>query len=170
MITTPNGQQATANVNRNFVNLKGFRGTGETGFSRNVTGILLGIEPRDGSYEFTTDDGEKIVHSQTWTAYFESGAMFSWPTYVDKETGEVKMWSRFSSDIDLGECVEQRIPIHVWRDERNWVHLEIAKQTTTRQQPQMQQPTQPQQYYPQQYQQQYYQPQMQQPGINPMPF
>lgn len=165
MITTPNGQQATANV-RNFVNLTGFRGTGEAGFSKNVTGVLLGIEERQGTYEFTDANGNKIIHSQTWTAYFEGGAMFSWPTYVDKETGEVKLWSRFSSDIDLGECIANRIPIHVWRDERNWMHLEIAKQAT-RQQPAQQQP-QPQQYYPQQYQQQYY-PQMQ-PGINPMPF
>lgn len=121
-----------------FINLKGFHGSGEVThrYLPEVTGILLGIEPRPGFYEVKDKNGNPIIDPETgepmkrpqsWTAHFADGSMWSWPTYEDKATHQVLPWSRFDSSIDLGECVSHQRVIHVWRDERNFSHLELVE-------------------------------------------
>lgn len=104
------------------------KGTGETGrYVTDVTGILLGIEPRTGTYEVTDrNTGRKVTRPNSWTAHFADGSMFSWPTYAD-EDGRVHMWSRFDESIDLAQCIQQGIAIHLWKDERSFTHLELAE-------------------------------------------
>lgn len=116
----------------NFINLNGFRGSGEVSrYVSDVTGILLGIEPRDGSY--TVNDrrtGKPVSRPNSWTAYIQTpeGVMYwSWPTYIDQATGQVLPWSRFDSSIDLGACVAQRKVIHLSKDENGFCHLELVE-------------------------------------------
>lgn len=113
---------------RSFINLDGFGGTGEVGrYKEEIVGILLGIEPREGTYQVTDRrTGEVITRPNSWTAYFEDGSMWSWPTYVDQETGQVKPWSRFDPSIKLASVVKQRQVIHVWKDNKGFAHLELA--------------------------------------------
>lgn len=105
------------------------KGSGEVGrYKTDVTGVLLGIEPRDGAYDvIDRRTGKPIKRPNSWTAYFEDGSMFAWPTYVDEATHTVKPWSRFSSSIDLQACIENKTVLHVWKDDRQFCHLEIAQ-------------------------------------------
>lgn len=104
-------------------------GTGESGrYVTDVTGVLLGIEPRDGVYQVTDrNTGQVITRPNSWTAHFADGSMFSWPTYVD-DGGVVRMWSRFDSSINLAQVIQQGIVIHLWKDKRNFTHLEVVEQ------------------------------------------
>lgn len=113
---------------RNFIDLNGFTGSGEVGrYKDEIVGILVGIEPRGGTYEVKDRrTGETITRPNSWTAYFENGDMWSWPTYVDETTHQVMPWSRFDPSINLALCVKQRKVIHVWKDDRNFSHLEIV--------------------------------------------
>lgn len=124
-------QQGNVNRQRQFINLNGFTGSGEVGrYKDEVTGILLGIEPRPGTY--TVKDrrtGQMIERPNSWTAYFEDGSMWSWPTYVN-ENGQVMPWSRFDPSINLAACVQQRKVIHVWKDDKSFSHLEVVETTT----------------------------------------
>lgn len=121
----------------NFIDLTGFAGSGEVGrYKPEVTGVLLGIEPRDGFYQVKDRDGNAIIDPETgrpmmrpnsWTAYFEDGSMWSWPTYQDKQTKQVLPWSRFDPSINLKACVQQRKVLHVWKDDKNFSHLELVE-------------------------------------------
>jgi hypothetical protein len=119
---------AAGNV-RNYISAAQLpKGSGEVGrFKTDITGVLLGIEPRGGSYEVTDrKTGELIRRPNSWTAYFSDGSMFAWPTYVDEATRTVKPWSRFDSRIDLAACIENHTVLHLWKDDRQFCHLEIA--------------------------------------------
>jgi len=122
---------AISNGNHQFINLNGFTGSGEVGrYKTDVTGILVGIEPRTGTYQVKDRrTGQMIERPNSWTAYFEDGSMWSWPTYVN-ENGQVMPWSRFDPSIDLNACVQQRKVIHVWKDDRQFSHLEVVETTT----------------------------------------
>lgn len=122
-----------SNTTRNYINLNGFKGSGEVGrYKDEVTGILVGIEPRGGFYEVKDRrTGEIIQRPNSWTAVFEDGSMWSWPTYVDPTTHQVLPWSRFDSSIDLAACVAQRKVIHVWKDDRSFSHLEVIETQVT---------------------------------------
>lgn len=117
---------------RQFINLNGFTGSGEVGrYKDEVTGILVGIEPRPGTYQVKDRrTGQIIERPNSWTAYFEDGSMWSWPTYVDETTHQVMPWSRFDPSINLAACVQQRKVIHVWKDDRQFSHLEVVETTT----------------------------------------
>jgi hypothetical protein len=130
MAISNNGQQFNTNNARNYIDLTGFAGSGEVGrYKDEVTGVLVGIEPRDGFYQVQDrKTGQMIQRPNSWTAHFEDGSMWSWPTYVDEQTNTVRPWSRFDPSINLAACVQQRIVIHVWKDDRNFSHLEIAEQ------------------------------------------
>ena len=124
-----NQQQQYTRNGRNFVPLDQLpQGTGNTGrYVTDVTGILVGIEPRDGSYQVTDRaTGQVITRPNSWTAHFADGSMFSWPTYLG-EDGQVHMWSRFDASINLAACIQQGVPIHIWKDERSFTHLELAQ-------------------------------------------
>ncbi len=103
------------------------KGTGETSlYKTDVTGILVGIEPREGTYSVADrTTGELITRPNSWTAHFADGSRFSWPTYWD-EAGNVQPWSRFDEGIDLEQCMQQGIAIHLWKDKRGFTHLELA--------------------------------------------
>lgn len=103
------------------------KGTGEASlYKKDVTGVLVGIEPRGGTYQVADrSTGEIITRPNSWTAHFADGSRFSWPTYVD-EDGNVQPWSRFDESIDLQQCCEQGIAIHLWKDDRGFTHLELA--------------------------------------------
>lgn len=130
MAISNNGTQYTNTNQHNFINLNGFCGSGEIGrYLDDHTGVLVGIEPRDGFY--TIKDrrtGQMIQRPNSWTAVFEDGNMVSWPTYIDETDGMVKPWSRFDSSINLAECVAQRRVIHLWRDDRQFFHLEVCEE------------------------------------------
>ncbi|MCR4870362.1 MAG: hypothetical protein K5859_03570 [Atopobiaceae bacterium] len=118
------------NTNSDF-NLDAIAGTGEVGFVKEVhNGILQRIQKREGTYKvFDIETGEVIAENpKSAIAYFEGGVKFNWTTYEDKETGEVKLWSRFDQSINLGVCARQRIPLHIWRDSNNHMHLELEEQ------------------------------------------
>lgn len=133
---TNNGQQYTNNDNgnrqRNFINLNGFTGSGEVGrYKDEVVGVLVGIEPREGSYQVKDRrTGQLIERPNSWTAVFEDGSMWSWPTYLD-EQGRVMPWSRFDPSINLAEVVARRQVIHVWKDDKQFSHLEIVDTTVS---------------------------------------
>lgn len=128
------------NYTRQFVPLDELPiGSGETGFKEDIVGVLVGFEKRPGMYEFTDQNGQRVSKPNTWIAHFEGGLMFNWTTFLNEETGAVEMWHRFDPEkINLRACIEQRIPLHVWRDERRRMHLELA-QFQRQAQPQYQQ-------------------------------
>lgn len=130
--TTTVPAQNYQNTGRQFIDLTNLTGTGEVGrYLNEHTGVLVGIEPRGGSYQVKDRrTGEMITRPNSWTAHFADGNMVSWPTYVDQVTGQVKPWSRFDQSINLAACVQQGIAIHVWKDERQFFHLEIAQTQT----------------------------------------
>lgn len=122
-------QQYQSTRQHNFIDLSGFTGSGEVGrYLDDHTGVLVGIEPRPGSY--TIKDrrtGQMIQRPNSWTAVFEDGNMVSWPTYIDEATNTVRPWSRFDSSINLAEVVAQRKVVHLWRDDRQFFHLEVVE-------------------------------------------
>ena len=104
-------------------------GAGETGFKKDVTGILLGIEPRDGYYEFVDSrTGKKMTKPNSYIAHFADGSMFNWPTYLDEETGQVRIWNRFDTKLSLKELIQNEVTIHLWKDDRNFYHLEVVEE------------------------------------------
>lgn len=123
-------QQYQKTTEHSFIDLTQLQGSGEVGrYKDDVVGVLLGIEPRPGTYQVQDrKTGNIITRPNSWTAHFQDGSMFSWPTYLDEQTGQVMPWSRFDQSINLAACVQQGIAIHIWRDERKFVHLEIAEQ------------------------------------------
>ena len=120
------------NSNTQFINLNQLNGSGEVGrYKDEVTGVLVGIEPRGGTYQVTDRrTGQLIERPNSWTAHFEDGSMWSWPTYVN-EQGQVCPWSRFDPSINLAQCVQNKVRIHVWKDDRQFSHLEIAEEQTS---------------------------------------
>ena len=128
-----NINNTTANNAHNFIDLNGLVGSGEVGrYKDDVTGILLGIEPRGGTYQVQDrKTGQVITRPNSWTAHFADGSMWSWPTYVDENTGEIRPWSRFDQSINLAACVQQRLTIHVWKDKNKFCHLEVVEQSNT---------------------------------------
>lgn len=127
---TNNGTQYNNTRQHNFINLQGFAGSGEVGrYKDEVVGVLVGIEPREGTYQVKDRrTGQLIERPNSWTAVFEDGSMWSWPTYVD-EQGRVMPWSRFDPSINLAEVVARRQVIHVWKDDRQFSHLELVDTT-----------------------------------------
>lgn len=126
---------ATGNTyTRNFIPAQFLPvGTGEIGrYKDEVVGILLGIEPREGTY--TVKDrktGAIITRPNSWTAVMEDGSMWSWPTYIDEADGKtIRLWSRFDPSINIAECIQNRRVIHLWKDEQNFCHLELMDTTT----------------------------------------
>lgn len=130
-ISTNGTQYNNNNRQRNFINLNGFAGSGEVGrYKDEVIGVLVGIEPREGTYQVKDRrTGALIERPNSWTAVFEDGSMWSWPTYIDENTGQVMPWSRFDKSINLAACVANRTVIHVWKDDRQFSHLEIVDTT-----------------------------------------
>ena len=126
-------QQYVRQVNNqvSFIDLNSLAGTGEVGrYKDDVTGILVGIEPRGGFYQVKDRrTGQLIERPNSWTAHFADGSMWSWPTYVDETTGQVRPWSRFDPSINLAECVAHQRVIHVWKDDKQFSHLEIVDTT-----------------------------------------
>ena len=123
-------QQQQQYQRRSFIPLDQLpTGTGESGmYLTDITGQLIGIEPRDGSYQITDRrTGQLITRPNSYTAHFADGSMFSWPTYVD-EDGHVQMWSRFEEGLSLAQIIQQGIVIHLWKDDRNFTHLEVVAQ------------------------------------------
>jgi len=112
-----------------YIDLSQVAGSGEVGrYKPEVIGVLVGIEPRGGFYEVKDRrTGEIIQRPNSWTAHFEDGSMWSWPTYVD-DNNQVRPWSRFDPSIDLQTCVRERRTIHVWKDDRNFSHLEVVSE------------------------------------------
>lgn len=129
---TNNNQQFT--TNNNFVDLSTLEGTGvSTMFVTEVTGVLLGIEIRPGSYEVTDRrTGQLLTKPNSWTSHWlvteddgsQHEALMSWPTYVDPKTNQVRAWSRYNKSIDLAAAAANGDVLHFWRDERNFYHLE----------------------------------------------
>ena len=129
----------TAHRNVNLMPLNQLpQGRGDS-IPKDVTGILVGIEPRDGYYTFTDANGQEVKRHEAYLAHFEDGQVFSWTVFEDENTGEVKMWDRFDPSINLAACVQQRIAIHVWKDKNNRMHLTLAGQETGQQMQQAQQ-------------------------------
>lgn len=123
-------QQSQPTTTRKFIPLDELpTGTGQSGrYVTNVTGILLGIEPRTGTYQIRDRrTGEVVTRPNSYTAVFASGELFSWPTYVD-EDGCVRMWSRFEVGLELRDIISQSIQIHLWKDKKGFTHLELANQ------------------------------------------
>lgn len=123
-----NNGTTTYNRNHNFIDLTNFGGSGEVGrYLDEHTGVLVGIEPRPGTYQVKDRrTGQMIERPNSWTAVFEDGNMVSWPTYLDEATGRVMPWSRFDASINLGQVVANRQVIHLWRDDRQFFHLELV--------------------------------------------
>ena len=126
-----NQQQNFTRTNHSFIPLNQLpqQGAGESGrYLDNVTGVMLGIEARPGVFEFTDRrTGQKVQKPNSYTAVFEDGSMFSWP-WIRDEQGNWKLWDRYDTSINLVQCVQNRIAIHVWRDERGFCHLELVQQ------------------------------------------
>lgn len=125
---------SNGNHQHQFINLNGFKGSGEQSrYVDEVTGILLGIEPREGTY--TVNDrrtGLPVERPNSWTAHVKTpeGIMYwSWPTYRDAATGQVLPWSRFDASIDLGAVVAQQKVIHLSKDKNGFCHLELVETT-----------------------------------------
>lgn len=141
-----------SNSNPMFVDLATLQGSGETtNFPDSVTGILLGIEMRTGTYEVTDrKTGQKIERPNSWISHWQVGdreVLMSWPTY--EQDGNVLPWSRYDKSINLNACSQQGIVLHFWKDKRNFYHLEVVEEQRTQtiatmpimaQQPQAQQP------------------------------
>lgn len=118
---------------KSYINLAALAGSGEsTLFVDDVEGILLGIEVRGGTY--TVNDrrtGKPVQRPNSWIAHWATQTgekLMSWPTYVDPDTGEVKPWSRFDSSINLQVCSQQKVALHMWKDKRNFYHLEVVEE------------------------------------------
>lgn len=112
----------------NYINLDSINGNGEVGFVKEIRhGILTGIQMREGTYNVYDPETGEIIDQKPKSAiaFFEGGLRFNWTTYADKETGEVKLWARFDQSINLGVCAKNRIPLHIWRDANNHMHLEL---------------------------------------------
>lgn len=128
-----NGTRQYNNGNGGYVNLAALAGSGEsTLFVDDVEGVLLGIEVRDGFY--TINDrktGQPIQRPNSWVAHWMTSTgekLMSWPTYQDTTTGEVKPWSRFDPSINLAQCSAQKVTLHMWKDDRNFYHLEVVEE------------------------------------------
>lgn len=126
-------QQYNNNGNGNYVNLAALAGSGEsTLFVTDVEGVLLGIEVRDGFY--TVNDrrtGQPIQRPNSWIAHWatpQGEKLMSWPTYVDPADNMVKPWSRFDSSINLAQCSMNKTTLHMWKDDRNFYHLEMVEE------------------------------------------
>lgn len=125
--------QQQGNNTRHFIDLNSFAGSGEsTMFVTDVEGVLLGIEVRDGYYVVNDRrTGQPIQRPNSWIAHWatETGEkLMSWPTYVDQTTGEVKPWSRYDKRINLAACAAQKTTLHMWKDDRNFYHLEVVEE------------------------------------------
>lgn len=126
-------QQFNNNGNGGYVNLAMLGGSGEsTMFVTDVEGVLLGIEVRDGFY--TINDrrtGQPVQRPNSWVAHWmtQTGEkLMSWPTYLDPADGQVKPWSRFDPSINLAQCSAQKVTLHMWKDDRNFYHLEKVEE------------------------------------------
>lgn len=103
------------------------KGQGVSIYKAEHVGILLDVKPRTGTYIYKDKEtGEKFERPNSWDAIFADGTKVSWPAYVDQE-GEVKPWDRFDPSIDLEECRDNGIAIHLFRNEEGYFRLEIAK-------------------------------------------
>ena len=121
------------NTTRTFIDLNSVGGSGEsTMFVTDVEGVFLGIEVRDGFYVVNDRrTGKPIQRPNSWIAHWstETGEkLMSWPTYQDQQTGEVKPWSRFDPRINLAQCSAQKVTLHMWKDDRNFYHLEVVEE------------------------------------------
>lgn len=133
MAISNNGQQYVNNNRGGFINLQALAGSGEsTMFVDEVQGVLLGIEVRDGFY--TVADrrtGEPVQRPNSWIGHWQTDTgekLMSWPTYQDPQTGEVKPWSRFDPRINLAACSSNKTTLHMWKDDRNFYHLEVVEE------------------------------------------
>lgn len=133
MAISNNGVNYSNNGSARFINLGMLGGSGEsTMFVDDVKGVLMGIEVRDGFYTIKDrKTGQDIQRPNSWIGHWMTPAgekLMSWPTYQDPATGEVKPWSRFDPSINLQQCSVQHIELHMWRDDRNFYHLEVVQQ------------------------------------------
>lgn len=128
---TNNGQQFN-NTGNSFINLAALNGSGEsTTFVDEVEGVLLGIETREGFY--TVNDrrtGQPIQRPNSWIGHWMTSTgekLMSWPTYIN-EQGQVAPWSRFDPSINLAQCSANKVALHMWKDDRNFYHLEVVEE------------------------------------------
>lgn len=123
----------STSTTRQFVNLGALTGSGEsTMFVDDVVGVLTGIEVRGGTYEVVDRrTGQLIQRPNSWIGHWDTPQgpkLMSWPTYLDPADGQVKAWSRFDGSINLQVCAQQRITLHMWKDRRNFYHLEVVEE------------------------------------------
>lgn len=141
-----------SNNNPQFIDLAAMAGTGEsTRFVDDVTGVLLGIEVRGGTYEVTDrKTGQKVQRPNSWTSHWlvtdEDGSqremLMSWPTY--EQDGNVLPWSRYPKSINLQQCSAAGTVLHFYKDNRNFYHLEVVEVQAQRSMPIMGAQPQPQ--------------------------
>ena len=118
--------------NGGYINLAALNGSGEsTMFVDDVEGVLVGIQTREGFY--TVNDrktGQPIQRPNSWIGHWmtdQGEKLMSWPTYLDEKTGAVMPWSRFDQSINLAQCSAQQVRLHMWKDDRNFYHLEVVE-------------------------------------------
>lgn len=70
---------------------------------------VMPLEVKDGKYVFASKE-------PVW---------FNWHTYSSDEQ-TIQMWDRFDPQIDLAYCAQNKVPLHIWVDDRNRQHLEPA--------------------------------------------
>lgn len=131
MAINSNGTQY--NNNGGAYNLAALNGSGEsTMFVTDVEGVLLGIEMRDGWYEVADrHTGKPVQRPNSWIGHWltpQGEKLMSWPTYQDPNTGQVMPWSRFDPSINLAACSAQKVTLHMWKDDRNFYHLEMVEE------------------------------------------
>lgn len=109
------------------VDLSGLRGKGD-GTEKEIHGVLMYIEIFDG-FKRNPETGEPDpTRPKSALAHFDTPdgeKKFWWTRYLDKATGAIELWDKYDQSIDLGECAEMRIPLHVWRDADGYQHLTL---------------------------------------------
>lgn len=135
-----NNTMSQSTTNPTFIDLAALAGTGEsTRFVDDVTGVLLGIEVRGGTYQVKDRrTGQLIERPNSWTSHWgvtdndgnQREVLMSWPTYVD-EAGQVMPWSRYPKSINLQQCSAAGTLLHFYKDGRNFYHLEVVEVATS---------------------------------------
>lgn len=101
-----------------------------------VIGIIGGLQPRD-TWHTPKDTDFKVpdtwacpvmpleVREGKYVFASKEPVWFNWHTFsTDGKT--IAAWDRFDERIDLTYCYQNRVPLHVWTDDRNRQHLEPA--------------------------------------------
>ena len=89
------------------------QGTGDsTMFRSDITGVLVGLIPRDGEYEWADREGVAHVSPQSYIAVFEEESTGkevwgSWPAKYD-EDGEKQPWSNFDAAYSIADLIREK--------------------------------------------------------------